>query len=183
MPTPRKSVAVLTIEGKSHRTKEEITKRKRAEAAALTGKVIGENEQVKNNKLAHTEFLRMKSLLKKIKKDDDIYRNVINRYCLLCAECIEFVEKRETIFQQLNEFCEKKYEMIENGDMTIKEAFKMEADMQGHMIAMDKQIQTKRKMMLDIEKENGWTVKASLQTIPPTIENKVSPLKEILVGG
>lgn len=183
MPTPIKSATVLEMEGKSHRTKQEMTQRKRAEAAALTGKSIGEFKQVKENKLAHVEFLRMKSILRKIKKDDDVYRNVVNRYCLLCAECIEFVEKRESIYQQLNEFCKEKYRMVENEGLTIKEAFKIEANMQGHMLAVDKQIQTKRKMMLDIEKENGWTVKASLQTIPPMTESKVNPLKEMLAGG
>ena len=54
--------------------------------------------------------------------------------------------------------------------------------MQSNMISLDIQIQTKRKMMLDLEKENGWTVKASIQTIPPKQENRSNPLKEALLN-
>ena len=102
---------------------------------------------------------------------------------MLCAECMEFVDKREHIFQMLQEFCEQKQELLNQQELTWKEAYKIEADMQFNMISVDKQIQTKRKMMLDIEKENGWTVKASIQTIPPRQEAKSNPLKEVLLGG
>lgn len=183
MPTPRKSVAVLTTEKTAHKTKQEIAQRKRAEQAALTGSPLKETAQTKENELAHKEFLRMAALLKKVKKNDDIYRNVVNRYCMLCSECMEFVEKRERIFHMLEEFCDKKDEMVCNEEMTWKEAYRIEADMQSNMITLDKQIQTKRKMMLDIEKENGWTVKTSIQTIPPRQESKSNPLKEALLGG
>lgn len=183
MPTPKKSAAVLMSEKTAHKSKQEIAERKKIEQAALTGSPLKESAQTKENELAHKEFLRMVALLKKIKKNDDIYRNIVNRYCMLCAECIEFVEKRERIFDMLEEFCGKKEEMIEHEEMTWKEAYRIETDMQSNMITIDKQIQTKRKMMLDIEKENGWTVKASIQTIPPRQESKSNPLKEALLGG
>lgn len=183
MPTPKKTAEVLEAQGTAHMTKKDLAQRKKAEQASLTGKPLKETAQVKESELAHKEFLRMKALLKEVKKDDDIYRNVVNRYCMLCAECTEFVEKREKIFKMLEEFCEKKHEVICEEEMTWKEAYRIEADMQSNMITMDKQIQTKRKMMLDIEKENGWTVKASIQTIPPRQENKSNPLKEALLGG
>ncbi len=183
MPTPKKTAAVLKAEGTAHMTKQELAKREKAERAVLTGETLKETAQVRQNKLAHKEFLRMRALLKEIKKDDDIYRNVVNRYCMLCAECTEFVEKRENIFNQLQEFCSQKHDLIMEEETTWKEAYRIEADMQSNMITMDKQIQTKRKMMLDIEKENGWTVKASIQTIPPRQETKSNPLKEALLGG
>lgn len=183
MPTPKKSADVLVVEGTAHKTKSELARRKKAEQGALTGKPLKETEQTKGNGLAHAEFKRMRGLLKEIKKDDDIYRNVVNRYCMLCAECIEFVEKRESIYQQLNEFCSQKGELLANEELSFREAYRIESEMQAHMIAVDKQIQTKRKMMLDIEKENGWTVKASIQTIPPRTESKINPLKEALMDG
>lgn len=183
MPTPKKTADVLEAQKTAHMTKQELARRKQAEQATLTGKPLRETMQTKNNKLAHSEFLRMRALMKEIKKDDDIYRNVVNRYCMLCAECTEFVEKRENIFNQLQEFCSQKHDLIMEEEMTWKEAYRIEADMQSNMITMDKQIQTKRKMMLDIEKENGWTVKASIQTIPPRQDKKSNPLKEALLGG
>lgn len=183
MPTPKKTADVLAAHGTAHITKKDLAQRKKAEQASLTGNPLRETVQTKGNELAHKEFLRMAALLKKIKKNDDIYRNVVNRYCMLCAECVEFVEKREHIFEMLQEFCNKKEEIICNEEMTWKEAYRIETDMQSNMITLDKQIQTKRKMMLDIEKENGWTVKASIQTIPPRQESKSNPLKEALLGG
>ena len=183
MPTPRKSAAVLSMQGTAHKTKKELAQRKKAEGAMLTGKPLRETVQVKGNELAHREFLRMHVLLKAIQKDDDIYRNVVNRYCMLEAECTEFMEKRETIYKQLLDFQDKKDELMTREELTWKEAYKIEADMQANMLAVDKQIQTKRKMMLDLEKENGWTVKASLQTIPPKQDAKVNPLKEALLNG
>ena len=164
-------------------TKKQLTERKKIEKAALTGKPLKEAPQVKSNELAHKEFLRMHALLKEIKKNDDIYRNVVNRYCMLHAECMEFVEKRENIYKQLQEFCDNKAEILRKEELTWKEAYRIEVDMQSNMILLDKQIQTKRKMMLDLEKENGWTVKASIQTITPKQETKSNPLREALLGG
>ena len=183
MPTPKKAAAVLSIEKTAHKTKKEIAQRKQAEQAALTGNTLKEATQTKENELAHKEFRRMSSLLKKINKNDDIYRNVVNRYCMLQAECTEFVGKRELVYRQLQEFEENKEELISREEITWREAYKIVSDMQSNMIQLDKQIQTKRKMMLDIEKENGWTVKASIQTTPPRQENRSNPLKEALLGG
>lgn len=183
MPTPKKAAEVIEQTGKAHKTKTELAARKRAEEAALTGEPLKETPQTKSNKLAHGEFLRMKKLLRKLKKDDDIYRNVVNRYCMLCAECMEFVEKRESIFDQLEEFCARKDVLIAKEELRWKEAYRIEADMQENMLSIDKQIQTKRRMMLDIEKENGWTVKASIQTIPVPPAAKSNPLLEALKDG
>ena len=183
MPTPRKSAAVIEQGKKAHKTKSELASRKRAEEAALTGIPLIETSRIKKNALAHAEFQRMRNLLKKIKKHDDIYRNVVNRYCMLCAECMEFVDKRESIYSQLVEFGERKDDLISKEELTWKEAYRIEADMQANMLGIDKQIQTKRRMMLDIEKENGWTVKASIQTIPVTPAAKSNPLLEALKDG
>lgn len=97
MPTPTKPVNVLRLEKKSHRTKKELAQREKAEDSLLTGVVIKETKDVKLNSMAHKEFVRIKKLLKIIGKDDDLYGAIINRYCLLHAECIEFQEKRENI--------------------------------------------------------------------------------------
>lgn len=183
MPTPKKAAAVLSMEKTAHKTKKEIAQRKQAEQAALTGKALKEAAETKENELAHKEFRRMSALLKEIQKNDDIYRNVVNRYCMLQAECTEFVRKREKIFEQLTEFQSAKGELLDHEELTWKEAYRIETEMQANIISVDKQIQAKRKMMLDIEKENGWTVKASIQTTPPRQENRPNPLKEALLGG
>lgn len=72
MPTPAKPAKILEMEKRSHRTKKEIAQRKNAEAALLTGVVLKEKREVKNNQIAHKEFQRLRKLLKSIDKDDDL---------------------------------------------------------------------------------------------------------------
>ena len=175
MPTPPKPAKLIAIEGKSHRTKKELREREQAEAALLTGKTLKETEEVKNNKIAHKEFLRIRKLLQSIEKNDDLYGSTINRYCLLLAECTEFEEKRETIFSRQKELEERK------DDMEFSEYINLQNDLVKSMLALDKQVQSKRKMLLDIEKENVMTIAASLRSIPKKTEKK-NPLREALSG-
>lgn len=182
MPTPTKPINVIKMEGRSHRTKKEIRQRERAENALLTGQKIRERPETKNDEIAHKEFLRVKKLLQKIEKDDDLYGSVINRYCLLYAECKEFEEKRETVYAQLCELQEKSDEMLDKEEVTVKEYFNLEIAMQKNLVSLDKQIQSKRKMMLDIEKENIMTIASSLRSVPKKVEKKGNPLLEALNG-
>ena len=100
MPTPTKPANVIRLEKKSHRTKKELASRENAEKALLTGEKLKERKEVKSDPVAHKEFLRIKKLLEKIEKNDDLYSSVINRYCQLYAECKDFEEKREAIYKQ-----------------------------------------------------------------------------------
>ena len=182
MPTPSKPVSVIKMEGRSHRTKKELRQREKAESALLTGITLTESVEVKKNKVAHKEFLRITKLLKSIEKNDDLYGASINRYCLIFAETMEFEEKREKVYEQLCEFQGKKQELINREELTYKEAFQIETSMQKNVVSIDKQIQAKRKMLSDIEKENIMTIASSLRSIPKTAERKTNPLKEALSG-
>ena len=163
MPTPPKPTNVILLEGKSHRTQKELAERKRAEAQLLTVKVLKETAEVKENEKAHREFQRIRKLLKSIEKDDDLYGATINRYCLLMAECSDFQDKRETMYRQMQDLQESKEEFERNED--LKTYYMLQSTMQKNMIALDRQVQTKRKMLLDIEKENIMTIASSLQSL------------------
>jgi len=176
MPTPPKPYLVLSSEKKSHRTKAELKQRQQAEEALLTGVALKERPEVKNNPIAHKEFLRIKKLLQKIKKNDAIYEPIINRYCILQAECIEFEEKREKFYQQLRQLEEK------TNEMEYKDYFKIQSEIQKNIINLDKQIQSKRKMLLDIEKENIMTIAAALRSIPKKVDKNENPLLKALNG-
>ena len=95
MPTPTKPFAVLKNEGKSHRTKKELKLREQGEKALSTGTKLKERQEVRKNKIAHKEFKRINELLSYIEKNDAIYEAVINRYCLIYAECVEFEDKKK----------------------------------------------------------------------------------------
>ena len=181
MPTPPKPTNVILLEGKSHRTKKELAERKRAEAQLLTGKILKEAAEVKENEKAHKEFQRIRKLLKSIEKDDDLYGATINRYCLLMAECSDFQDKRETMYRQMQDLQESKEEFERNED--LKTYYMLQSTMQKNIIALDRQVQAKRKMPLDIEKENIMTIASSLRSVPKKTDKKKNPLMEALAGG
>ena len=182
MPTTPKSADIIRMEGKSHRTKKELRQREQAEKALLTGIPLKERQEVKDNEIAHKEFLRLKKLLEKINKFDDMYGAVINRYCILYAETKEFEEKRDQFYKQLCEFQNEKDDMLINRELTRKEYYGIEASMQKSLVSMDRQIQAKRRMLAEIEKENVMTIPASLRSVPKKPDKKTNPLKEALGG-
>lgn len=178
MPTPSKPAEVIEAEKKSHRTKAELSQRKKEEQALLTGQKLKESKEVKEDKVAHKEFLRLEKLLGNIKKNDAIYEQSINRYCLLTAECTRIRESKERFERDLDELMNSKEEF---GD-SVSQYFKMKISIQKNIIALDKQLQSKRKMLLDLEKENAMTVASALRTIPKKPEKKNNELLEALGG-
>ena len=181
MPTPSKPVNILKLEKKSHRTKKELVERERAELSLLTGTTLKETKEVRSNELAHREFIRIRKLLRTIEKDDDLYGAIINRYCLLHAECIEFKEKREKVYEQMQGLEQSKDSFEANDD--LKTYYSMLITMQKNLLALDSQVQSKRKMLLDIEKENIMTIAASLRSIPKKSDKKKNSLLEALADG
>lgn len=164
MGRPSKPYAVLKNEGKSHRTKAELKAREKNEKATLSGEPLKEKEEVKRNLIAHKEFLRLKKVLTKVEKWDGIYENIINRYCLLYAECEELTAEIEGFKAQKDKI----------GDMVSY--YKIKA-------GLEKQRQTKRQMLLVIEKENIMTIASALRSIPKKEEPASNPLLEVLRGG
>lgn len=189
MPTPPKPFKVLTTEKKSHRTKAELKMREEGEKSLSTEIELKERKEVKKNKVAHQEFKRIQKLLKKIEKNDAIYEAVINRYCLLQAECTDLEERREEFYNLVFELKEEMKKVTDDMEddtekaTTILEYSKTIAKIMNSMNAIDKQIQSKRKMLLDIEKENIMTIASALRCIPKKEENKAdNPLLKVLRG-
>lgn len=176
MPTPPKPFSVLKSEGKSHRTKKELKLREQGEKALSTGTALKSRNEVKKNKIANKEFKRINELLKKIEKNDAIYEAVINRYCLIYAETMEFEEKKNKLYELVkkleNQF-EESIEYLEKEELA-KETRKFTraiSDLVASIVDLDKQLQPKRKMLLDIEKENIMTIASALRVIPKKPEN------------
>lgn len=192
MPTPTKPFKVLATEKKSHRTKAELKMREEGEKSLSTDIELKERKEVKQNKIAHKEFKRIYEILKNIDKNDAIYEVVINRYCLLQAECADLEERREECYNLISKLREEEKELIEElkdrDDIERFLDYKLEyakslAKMMATMLSIDKQVQAKRKMLLDIEKENIMTIASTLRCIPKK-ENKDAdnPLLKVLRG-
>lgn len=172
MPTPCKPVSVLMSEGRSHRTKKELALRENGEAALATGRPLKVRREVKGNPAAYKEFKRVSGLLEMIGKNDALVEGSVNRYCELTAEVLDLVAKRDEFSKGITELQEA-YEAdtqahpdISDRIIPAMEYFNTLAKMEGNLLSLDKRIQDKRKMLLDIEKENIMTIAAQLRSIP-----------------
>jgi phage terminase small subunit len=163
---PPKPVVVLKEEKKSHRTKEELQQREKSEKALLTGTPLKEWKEVRADPIAHKEFLRVKKLLKSIGKDDALHEGVINRYCTILSECKQFEDMKRTISEGIGKLQEMKDKKEIEPLIFLDELGKL----QDRLFICDKKIMEKRKMLLQIERENIMTIAAALRAIPKTVE-------------
>jgi len=166
MPTPPKPFTVLSSEGKSHRTKAELEQRKQEEQALTTGVHMKEWDEVKADQVAHKEFQRVRKLLEKIGKDDSLFEGAVNRYATLRAECFDF-ETRKTEVQNDADELRRKYT---DHEIEFLDYMAAKDKLNNVVLALDRQIQAKRKMLLDIEKENIMTIASALRSIPKKVE-------------
>lgn len=181
MSRPPKPFSVIQAENKSHRTKAELAARQAGEESLLTGVELKERPEVKKNKVAHEEFIRLYDLLQSIGKNDAIYETIINRYCLIQGECAA-LEKRKAKMIKTAEKLEKKIAELDDFDdfQATRDAARSIADIYKTIGNCDKLIASKRKMLFDIEKENIMTIAAALRSIPKKEEKASNPLLEAL---
>lgn len=158
MARPTKPLALV----QGHRTKDEKKVREKAEKGLLTGVALKEWPEVKNDPAAHKEFIRIKKVLRAIDKDDALHEGVINRYCLLLSECKNF----ERMKLECNAEIIEVYAAYQNKELDFLNYMDKKQDIQARFLILDKKIMDKRKMMLDIEKENIMTIQSALRSIP-----------------
>lgn len=161
MPTPRKPIELMT----KHLDKETKKTRAFAEEELLTGESWREYPEVRNNAIANKFFKRLTDLYSRIDKNDAMTEPIINRYCIIQAECYDFEAKREQFSANLDS-------LIDNDTLEDKDKFKLEVEMQKTILGVDSAIQAKRKMLLDIEREMLLTLKGQLASIPKKKEEK-----------
>ncbi|MFW5672373.1 MAG: hypothetical protein ACOCM8_08820, partial [Acetivibrio ethanolgignens] len=125
-------------------------------------------------------------LLENINKDDALYESVINRYCIIKAETEELEQRRDELYELIYRL-EEKFENISE-ELSATDRAEMFLDflremtkLTNQVLGIDRDIQAKRKMLLDIEKENVMTVAAALRSIPKKTEQE-DPLVKILKG-
>lgn len=162
----RPTKPLTLVEG--HRTKAEKKVREQAEKKLLTGITLKEWPDVKADPVAHKEFQRLKKILKTIDKDDDLHEGVINRYCQLHSECRSF----EVLKQNCNDELRELFEGYNRGEIDFMTYLDRKDSLHSRFLALDKKVMEKRKMMLDIEKENIMTIQSALRSIPKKPEEK-----------
>ncbi|MBR5094459.1 MAG: hypothetical protein IK095_05140 [Oscillospiraceae bacterium] len=162
MARPSKATEVLENEKRSHRTKAEIEQRKAAEAAVLTGIRLRESREVREDPVAHEEFLRVRRILTAAGKFDALYEAVINDYCMYKSDIARYTALRAQVLEQ--------------EDLSPSDRVALSLD-------CDRMIEKFKRKRFDIEKENGMTIAASARSIPKKVTQDRDPLLEILGDG
>ena len=184
---PPKPAAVIKAEGVSHRTKAELEARQQAEESLLSNKELFERPEVAGNEIAHSEFVRVAELMKAIDKDDALYSSGLNTYCLLYAEIVDLQEQIKMLDGTADKLRDTYEKMIDdpNSGITPDNIIQFEKSFTrliSQKLSVLSMIDKKRKMMLDIDKENVMTVSAALRSIPKQPEKSNSELLKALFG-
>ena len=165
MARPPKALA--QVEG--HLTKAQRETRENAEKQLSSDEKIEMSAAVKKSKVAKDLFKRV--------TDDAFYEPVINRYCVMTAEC-ETLEHDLQRTEELLDTLEDRREDMEFTDY-VQYAGQLMATKQKITAGLDK----KRAMLLQIEKENVMTVMGKLRAVPkkaPEEELEEDPMMYIL---
>ena len=135
------------------------------------------------------EWDRITEILDRIDKNDRTYETVINRYCLMLAECRDMEKLKKTIEKSIKDLIKAFKEQVlaevspmDKAELLInftEQMYKMSAT----LIKYDREVEKKRAMLLAIEKESGMTLAAMLRTIPKEPEKAANPLLEALNSG
>lgn len=182
MARPSKPVSVIAEEKRSHRTKDELKLREEMEKSTLSGEPLFERPEVRKNKIAHKEFLRIKKLMASIDKSDGLYSSGINTYCLLYAEIRELQQDIAEIVLLAEQVREKFYSIEDVTGEQLISFTKQINKLLGKKTAIMSLIDRKRSMMLAIDKENVMTISASLRSIPKTPQKQTNPIADLLGG-
>ena len=185
MARPSKPASVIEAEKKSHRTKAELEIRKNGEEALLSKQKLQERKEVKSNSVAHNAFLRVVKLMRAIGKDDALYSSGINTYCLLYSEITELIEQIKLLDKTAEMLREAFEGLIDSGEKDIDEDKIIQFEKSftrliSQRLSISSTVDRKRKMMLEIDRENVMTISAALRTIPKTPEKKENPLLSAL---
>lgn len=179
MARPSKAAAVIKLEkNKDRRTKKEIATREKAEKALLTGKMMTETAEVRNDRVAHLEFLRLKPLLKAIDKFDEIYGAPVRRYCLNKSKLNDIAIEIEKIEDEIEDLRDSESDFVKNKP----EFFRLLCKLEETINKKESIAQKYRAEMIDFEKQNCMTIRSALAAIPKKPETKANSLKEALGG-
>ena len=154
-----------------HATKAEKTMRKEGNQPPKGNKVIKVSEAVKKNERAYAYFKRLVDIFKGIDLNDAFYENVLNRYCILLAECDEHsaeIKQQQAMIFNIDQ---------NHSEMSIQEYYGIRNEMVKTLNKTEGLLTSKRNQLLAIEKENLLTAQAKLRAVPK--QNKEKQLSAI----
>ena len=180
MPSGRAPKHLKLITG--HRTKREIAMREEGEAALKSSEPFEMWSRTKSKAKSKAHFEKIRKAFENIGEGDVMYEAVLNRYCIIIAECDDLesriVALKKTI-QRLEATWEKMSTQEEPETKDFLAYVKSLAALNKELNGMDAALGAKRNALLQIEKENIMTVLAKLRAVPkePKKSEEVNPLE------
>lgn len=167
MARPSKPVDLIVIEGKSHRTKEEIQYREEQEKKLRTGKKFQASKDVKADPEAYAEFKHLRKLFDGIIYVEGLDETFINRYCLLYAETKRMEEQLKGLEDK-----------AADEDLDFKETLNLAKTIMG----LDKQLMKRRDMLMHMEDRMFLNPTSRIKAIPkkPPKEEDEDPMAKLL---
>lgn len=161
---PPKALGLVT----GHLTNAQKEARAAAEKSMSTGKPMKKWPKTKENPLANKLFGKLAAAYTAIGMNDAMHEAVINRYCIITAEC-EALETRQKALraEQENQDAEKT------------------AQLESAIAKIDAALNVRRNMLLAIERENLLTIASKLRAVPkkPQESEEEDPMERVLLQG
>lgn len=173
---PAKSAKIIAIENKTHKAKAELAARAAAEVGTLSGSAMVERQDVREDPAAHKEFIRLRKLFRAIEKDDELYSQAINDYCMLHSECLAVSVKIARVEHDLD--------ILEQhqDEMKFDDYLKMRNSLYDKELKLSAELDKKRDKKRAIEDKNLMNIQSALRSIPKKQDDKKNPLREALRG-
>lgn len=161
---PPKALGLVT----GHLTNAQKEARAEAEKSMATGKPMKKWPKTKENPLANKLFGKLAAAYTAIGMNDAMHEAVLNRYCIITAEC-EALETRQEALRaaQENQDAEKT------------------AQLESAIAKIDAALNVRRNMLLAIERENLLTIASKLRAVPkkPQESEEEDPMERVLLQG
>lgn len=167
MARPSKPTDLIVIEGKSHRTKQELEYRSEQEKRLRTGKKFQASKDVKADPEAYAKFKQLRKLFGGIVFVEGLDETFINRYCLLHAET-------RRMEQQMRE--------LENRASGEDLGFEETLNLAKTIMGLDKQLMKRRDMLMHMEDRMFLNPVSRIKAIPkkPPSEKEEDPMAQLL---
>ena len=165
---PPKALGLVT----GHLTNAQKEARAAAEKSMSTGKPMKKWPKTKENPLANKLFGKLAAAYTAIGMNDAMHEAVINRYCIITAEC-EALETRQEAQQEALRAAQ------ENQDA------EKTAQMESAIAKIDAALNVRRNMLLAIERENLLTIASKLRAVPkkPQESEEEDPMEGVVLQG
>ena len=174
-----KPLQLIMSEGnKRHLTKKEINHREKHEQSLYTGTTFKESQQVKEDEIAHKEFLRLKKLYKHIEYVDGLDETVINRYCIMQSE----LHSLDKFIEQCHGDLVEAKQRLASKDIDFLAYLQVKGDIQNKILEADRAIMKKREMLIKLEDRLFLNPTSRIKSIPkaPKEDKAKSPMTAFL---